>query len=265
MGALGFVATCAATGVVLFGMLAVIGWLVERRMRERYLRAAPWEPTPRAGCLALLPVRVDGGQHRPRERGTCDCLAMSILPDDTRLMLGVSPSAFYAWDSGGRSAGAVALGQVRAVTLVQRAYGILTLRGSQHIMDVDNLSMREGRHHRLRLMFTDQSYAEVAVRPHQDARRFVEIFDRIHDDLRLRVLGALIPGTPENSNALAGNLGFTADKLTRQLGPLAAAGLVRRTKNTVIITEAGGRALAEQTRYIAEWSRVVVPPPPPGL
>jgi hypothetical protein len=234
-------------------------------MRERYMRAAPWEPTPRAGCLALLPVRVDGVQHRPRERGTCDCLAISVLPDGTQVMLGVSPSAFHAWDASGTSAGAVPLRQLRSITLTQRAYGILTLRGSQHIRDVDNMSMREGRHHRLRIMFTDQSYAEVAVRPHQEARRFVEIADRIHDDLRLRLLGALVLGTPENKNALAGTLAVTVDTLTRQLRPLTAAGPVRRTKNTVTLTEAGARAPGEQTRYIAEWSRVIVPPPPPGL
>lgn len=260
MGTLASMASCAGACLVFAGLLFTMMWLVERRLRERYMRAAPWEPTPRDGCLVVLPARVDGVQHRPRERGSCDCLAAGALPDGTRLMLGVSPSAFHAWDSGGRSAGAVPLGRLRSIRLIQRAYGILTLRGSQHIVDVDNQAMREGRHHRLRIMFTDQSYAEVAVRAHQDARRFVEISDRIHDDLRLRVLGALIPGTPESLDVLAGTLAVTTDTLTRRLGPIAAAGLVqRRSEKTVVITEAGVRALAEQTHYIADWSRVIVP------
>ncbi|WP_250004541.1 helix-turn-helix domain-containing protein [Actinoplanes sp. M2I2] len=253
-------ATFAGAGLVLVGLLLTGKWLVDRRLRERYMRAAPWEPTPRDGCLVVLPGRVDGAQHRPRERGTCDCLVAGVLPDGTRLMLGVSPSAFHAWDSSGRSAGAVPLGRLRSIMLIQRAYGILTLRGSQYIVDVDNQSMPEGRHHRLRIMFTDQSYAEVAVRAHQDVRRFVEIFDRIHDDLQLRVLGGLTPGTPENLTVLAGTLAVTPDTLTRRLRLMTAAGLVQRpSKKTVVITEAGVRALAEQTRYIADWSRVIVP------
>jgi predicted transcriptional regulator len=68
------------------------------------------------------------------------------------------------------------------------------------------------------------------------------------DDLRLRVLGALVPGTPENLDVLAGKVAVTTDTLIRRLGPLVAAGLVqRRSKKTVVITEAGSRALAEQT------------------
>ncbi|MDY7089237.1 MAG: hypothetical protein SYR96_29535 [Actinomycetota bacterium] len=265
MGVLGLLATFAVTSLVLFGMLGVIRWHVERRMRERYMRAAPWEPTPRAGCLALLPVRADGLRHRPGERDSCACQAVSVLPPGTRLMLGVSPSAFHAWDGEGRSAGAVPLGQLRSITLIQRAYSFLTLRGSQHIRDADDMPIKEGRQHLLRIIFTDQSYAEVAVRPHHDARRFAEIFDRIHDDLRLRLLGALVPGVPEQKTTLAGRLMVSADTLTRQLTPLAAAGLVRKGKKTVTITEAGVEALLEQTRYIAEWSRVVVPRLPPDV
>ncbi|WP_430788703.1 winged helix-turn-helix domain-containing protein [Actinoplanes sp. G11-F43] len=264
MGVLGVAAVFVALGLVLFGMLALIGWLIERRMREHYLRAAPWEPTPRDGCLAVLPVRVDTVRHRPREQGACDCLAIGALPDGARLMLGVSPSAFHAWDRDGTIAGIVPLGRVRSISLIQRAYGILTLRGSQHIVDVDNLPVREGRRHRLRVMCTDQSYAEVAVRPYHDARRFVEIFDRIRDDPRLRVLGALTPGAPVHLDVLAGVLTIPVATLDRQLRPLSSAGLVRRKHNTVTVTDAGVRELAERTGYIAEWSRVIVPPPPPG-
>lgn len=111
------------------------------------------------------------------------------------------------------------------------------------------MPIREGRHHRIRIMFTDQSYAEVAVRPH-------------HDDLRLRILGALTPGTPEPPGTLAATTATTPDTLARHPRPMTAAGLIRRTKKTVSITETDLRELTEQTRYIAVASRIIVPQPP---
>lgn len=252
------------TGLVIVITLGVIAVLRARRQLGRFEARTriPVLPATPVGdtWLAAIPARIVAVDHRPRERGGCSCEAVAFADrvGRQRAMLTVSASSLAAWR--GRRADVhlthrIGLSRLRAVTVLQHAYGLLSR--SHYTTNVDNLPIPGGLRHRLRMIFADRSSIVVTIAGIHNARLFVETFAGLRDDVQLRILGALAGREGLTVDALAEEVDLSASELGSPLAKLVDAGLVRRGPTSVELTDVGRAALAAQARYVVTMARFV--------
>lgn len=225
------------------------GWF-EARTRLPSLPPTP----PGDDWLAALPVRTGAAEHRRRERGACTCQAVAFAKQvgTRRVTLSVSPSSFAASHS---TAWRTGLGHLRAIVVVQQAYGLLSR--SHSTTNVDNLPIPEGWRHKLRLIFPDHSSVVLTAGARHNARLFVETFTRLHDDVDLRILGTLTGREPVALRALADEVNLPAPTLQNHLDKLASEGEVRLGSDGAELTSRGQHLLIVQVQHIAAMARFV--------
>ena len=233
---MGVVLITVAVIVVAVLVNRFVRWQVDRQKVSRFRRNAPWDLTTQDTCVALLLGRImaDGRSGN--------------LAAGTEVVAGVSPSAVSVWDRECRLLGRLPLGRVRGVVLEQQAYGFFVFSGRNYTTGADDYPIRTGRRHEVMI---HGPVVHMSVPPHQNARYFVEMFHKLHNNPEVRVLGSL----PADHDELVARVAMSPDGLAERLRKMTDEGLVEQSGTELEITDFGVDALAARVAWIAEMAR----------